>query len=179
MVATKLMTAEELANLPDDGYRYELLRGALIQMAPPDRVHGARQARLAQQFMNYADRYGGEVAGEADFQLEVNPDTVLAPDVTYTRPDMVPTDAGRGYARYAPDVAAEIDSPSNRPGERRGKLHAYHKAGTRLVLFVNDDKRTVTVVHAEGQSEVLQVGDVFDGGDVMPGFSLPVADFFR
>jgi Uma2 family endonuclease len=47
------------------------------------------------------------------------------------------------------------------------------------VLFVNDDKRTVTVEHAEGQSEILQVGDVFDGSDVMPGFSLPVADFFR
>ncbi len=179
MVATKLMTAEELANLPDDGYRYELLRGELIQMAPPDWIHGVRQARLAYEFVAYADQFGGQVTGEAGFHLEVNPDTVLAPDLTYTRPERVPNDAERGFARYAPDVAVEIDSPSNRPGERRRKVQAYHRAGTRLVLFVNDERRTVTVEHADGRSEVLHVDDVFDGGDVMPGFRLAVADFFR
>jgi hypothetical protein len=44
---------------------------------------------------------------------------------------------------------------------------------------VNDEKRTVTVEHADGRREVLREGDVFDGGDVMPGFRLPVAEFFR
>lgn len=179
MVATRLMTAEELAQLPDDGYRYELLQGELIQMAPPDPNHGKRQARLIYEFVGYADRRGGEVTGEAGFHLEIDPDTVLAPDVTYTRPERVPLGQERGFGRYAPHVAAEIDSPSNRPGERRRKVKAYHEAGTQIVLFVNDEKRTVTVEYADGRREVLREGDVFDGGEVMPGFRLPVTEFFR
>ncbi|HKG27085.1 MAG TPA: Uma2 family endonuclease [Thermomicrobiales bacterium] len=173
------MTAKELAQLPDDGYRYELLQGELIKMAPPDRLHAKRQGRLVYEFVAYADRYGGEAGGEAGFHLEIDPDTVLAPDATYTRPERVPKSEERGFGRYAPDVAAEIDSPSNRPGERRRKVKAYHQAGTRIVLFVNDEKRTVTVEHADGRTEVLHEGDVFDGGDVMPGFRLPVSEFFR
>jgi Uma2 family endonuclease len=179
MVASKLMTAEELARLPDDGHKYELIEGELITMAPPDHLHGMRQARLVFHFVGYADDFGGVVTGEAGFHLEVDPDTVLAPDVTYTRPERLPTGLGRGFARYAPNVAAEIDSPSNRPGERRRKLRAYHEAGTELVLFVNDEKRTVTVEHADGRTEVLKEGDVFDGGDVMPGFRVSVNDLFR
>jgi Uma2 family endonuclease len=173
------MTAEELARLPDDGHKYELIEGELITMAPPDRVHGVRQARLAHLFLNYSDEHGGQVTGEAGFILHVDPDTVLAPDVTYTRPERIPKGNERGFGRYAPNVAAEIDSPSNRPGERRRKLRAYHEAGTELVLFVNDEKRTVTVEHADGRTEVLKEGDVFDGGDVMPGFRVSVNDLFR
>jgi Uma2 family endonuclease len=179
MVTTRLMTAAELAELPDDGYKYELIEGELIQMPPPDPLHGRRQARIAQQFLNYADLYGGQVTGEAGFILHIDPDTVLAPDVTYTRPERLPEGDERGFATYAPNVAAEIDSPSNRPGERRRKVKAYHQAGTGIVLFVNDEKRTVTVEHADGRTEVLQEGDVFDGGEVMPGFRLAVVDFFR
>jgi Uma2 family endonuclease len=179
MIATKLMTAEELAQLPDDGYKYELIEGELIAMAPPDPLHGVRQARLVFHFVGYADRYGGQVTGEAGFILHIGPDTVLAPDVTFTRPERLPANASRGFATYAPNVAAEIDSPSNRPAERRRKIRAYHQAGTQMILFVNDEKRTVTVEHADGRSEVLREGDVFDGGDVMPGFRLPIVEFFR
>lgn len=179
MVATKLMTAEELAQLPDDGYKYELIEGVLIKMAPPDPLHGERQARLAFHFVAYADQHGGRATGEAGFHLEIDPDTVLAPDVTYTSAARLPERRQRGFGKYAPDVAVEIDSPSTRRAERRRKVRAYHQAGTRLVLFVNDEKRTVTVEHADGRTEVLREGDVFDGGDVMPGFRLPVAEFFR
>ena len=90
MLTTKLMTAQEFAQLPDDGFRYELIRGELIRMAPPDPLHGKRQARLVFHFVAYADRYGGEATGDAGFHLEVDPDTVLAPDATYTRPVRAP-----------------------------------------------------------------------------------------
>jgi Uma2 family endonuclease len=180
MVATKLMTAQELANLPDDGFRYELIRGELIRMPPPGGRHGRRQARMAQLFLNYADVFGGWVTGESGFHIEVDPDTVLAPDVAYIRPDRIAAeDFEQTYPQLAPDVAVEIDSPSSRRGERRRKLLAYHKRGTRLVLLVDEMRRTITVEHADGRTEVLGDADVFDGGDAMPGFRVSVADFFR
>ena len=39
-VATRIVTAEELARMPDDGCRYELVRGELKQMAPGGGPHG-------------------------------------------------------------------------------------------------------------------------------------------
>ena len=67
MVTTRLMTSKELEVLPDDDYRYELFRGELIQMPPHDLLRGVRQARVGHIFLNYADRYGGMVTGEAGF----------------------------------------------------------------------------------------------------------------
>src|SRR5215218_7739646 len=155
MVTTKLMTADELAVLPDDDFRYELIRGELIQMPPPDLIHGLRQARVGQIFLNYADRHGGIVTGEAGFRLEIGPDTVLGPDVTYTSPDRVPTEVRRGYGTHVPDVAMEIDSPSSRSGERRFRTEVYHRAGVRLVLFLNDEQQTLTAAYADGRIDVL------------------------
>jgi Uma2 family endonuclease len=179
MVTTKLMTAEELAVLPDDGFRYELIRGELIQMPPPDVVHGRRQARVSQILLNYADQHGGDVTGEAGFRLEIGPDTVLAPDATYTAPARVPTESRRGYGTYVPDVVVEIDSPSNRPGERRFRVQVYFDAGVRLVLFVNDERQSLTAMYADGRTVVLTIGEVFDGGEIMPGFRATIADLFR
>ena len=51
MVTTQLMTAEELALLPDDGRRYVLLQGELIEMAPPDPLQAKRQARIIYEFV--------------------------------------------------------------------------------------------------------------------------------
>lgn len=179
MVTTKLMKAEELELLPEDDFRYELIRGELIQMPPPDPIHGKRQARVGQIFLNYADQNGGEVTGEAGFRFEIGPDTVLGPDVTYTSPARMPTEHRRGFGNYAPDVAMEIDSPSNRPGEQRFRLDIYFKAGVRLVLFLNEERRALTAHYDDGRVETLTSDDVFDGGEVMPGFRVAVADFFR
>lgn len=179
MVTTKLMTADDLFLMPEDDARYELIRGELIKMPPPDRIHGRRLLRVGSFFLSYADEVGGEATAEAGFRLEVEPDTVLGPDITYTNSARVPLDDARGYVSYAPDVAVEIDSPSNRPGERLARVEIYHGAGTRLVLFVNDEKRTVTAHYADGRVIVLTINDVLDGEDIMPGFRLPIADLFR
>ncbi len=179
MVTTRLMTAEELERLPDDGYRHELIEGKLIRMPPPGWPHGVRLLEVGLYFRDYAKRHGGFATGGSGYRLEVDPDTVLAPDVAYVRPDRIPLQGGPTYPLVAPDVAVEIVSPSERPGQQRRKLRAYFAAGTRIVLFLDERERTLTVEHPDGRREVLGEGDVFDGGDVMPGFRVPVEDLFR
>jgi len=179
MVTTRLMTAEELARLPEDGYRYELIEGELIRMPPPGRPHGVRLLEVGLYFRDYARRFGGEATGGSGYQLNIDPDTVLAPDVAYVRPERVLPKGGPAYPDVAPDVAVEIVSPSERPGQQRKKLRAYFAAGTQLVLFLDEEERTLTVEHADGRTETLHEGDVFDGGDVMPGFRVSVEDLFR
>ena len=78
----------------------------------------------------------------------------------------------------APELAVEVLSRSNTPQEMERKLAEYFDSGVRLVWFVDPDKRTVEVFTALEQSVVLQENQTLDGGEVLPGFSLPLADLF-
>ncbi|MGH2557605.1 MAG: Uma2 family endonuclease [Thermomicrobiales bacterium] len=180
MAMTKLMTAAELAQLPEDGFRYELLRGELVRMPPPGYRHGKRSLRIGGRFLDYADDFGGEVTSDAGFSLRADPDTLLAPDIAYVRAERVPPEEDQDrYAQLAPDVVVEIVSPSDRPGHIRDKVVEYREAGVLMTVIVDAFKRRVSVYRADGASTELGEGDTFDGGDVMPGFRLPVTEFFR
>jgi Uma2 family endonuclease len=78
----KLMTADELWVLPDDGQGHELVRGELRTMAPPGQEHGRITMTLGAPLDQYvtANRLG-YVYGEFGCRIEVDPDTVLAPDI--------------------------------------------------------------------------------------------------
>jgi Uma2 family endonuclease len=98
--------------------------------------------------------------------------------------DMVFIAAGRlagvereGFLPIAPDLAVEIVSPGDRWSEILTKVHEYLDAGVRLVWIV--DPRTQTVhVYQPGQVEQLSAEDTLDGGDVLPGLTLPVREIF-
>jgi Uma2 family endonuclease len=180
MVITQLMTADDLALMPEDGNRYILIRGELIRLSPTNFRHGEAVSRVTWHFMNFADKYGGSVlSGECGFVLHIDPDTVLAPDVAYVRPERVPPDNAKDhYSDIIPDIALEIVSPSERPGLRRRKIAEYLAAGVPLVVYADPRNQTLTIYRLDGTRTELSKVDVFEGGDVMPGFQLPVAKFF-
>ena len=60
----------------------------------------------------------------------------------------------------------------------RVELRAYLAAGTRLVWDVNPEDRCVTVYASNQRGVVYDDTDTIDGGDVLPSFKCPVADFF-
>ncbi|MFN8558255.1 MAG: Uma2 family endonuclease [Dehalococcoidia bacterium] len=74
MAITRLLTAEDLQALPDDGCGYELVRGELLRMSPP----GRRQGRPATRFARYLDTHvddheRGEVYGGDRFHPRPRP----------------------------------------------------------------------------------------------------------
>src|SRR5215207_7697735 len=80
----RLMTAEELWELPDDGQRRELVRGELRTMSPPSGEHGLVQLEFGAPLRDYVRAHDlGRVFGEAGFRLTEQPDTVRAPDVAF------------------------------------------------------------------------------------------------
>ena len=97
---TKLITADELLMMPDDGYRYELLRGVLIQKMPPGNPHGYVVIWTSVEFGNYvrANNYGS-VRAEIGYKLESDPDTVRAPDVSWIAPGRI-TESIPGYRSW-------------------------------------------------------------------------------
>jgi Uma2 family endonuclease len=77
-----------------------------------------------------------------------------------------------------PDLAVEVLSKSNSPREMARKRDEYFRAGVRLVWEIDPRTRTVRVYTAVDLFEVLTVADTLTGGDVLLGFTLPLADLF-
>ena len=116
MVAeTRLMTAEELFRLPDDGMRHELVRGELLTMAPPGGEHGELSITIGASLLPHVRRHRlGRAFLETGFLLTTDPDTVRSPDVSFLsreRPEAATRI--RGFIPGAPDLAIEVISPND------------------------------------------------------------------
>lgn len=181
MIATRPMTAEDLAAMPDDGNHYELLRGELVTMPPTGFDHGIVSMGAGWHLKNYVrETDAGEVVMEVGFVLSRNPLTVLAPDVAFVRRDRVPDPAARaGFVEMAPDLAVEVVSPSNTAAALQDKILTYLEAGVRLVLVLEPTRRVATVHTPDRLARTLLADETFDGGEVLPGFKVLVADLFR
>ena len=176
----KLITADELLLMPDDGMQRELIRGVLTEDMPPGDEHGVLVAHIAWLLTSYSydNDYGQVRAGDSGFLLERNPDTVRGPDVAWVAPGRL---AGPvvGYPELAPDLVVEVKSPSNSNREMADKAAMWLSHGSRMALVVDPRPITVTVYCPGEPPQVLGEFDTFDGGDVLPGFTAPIWRFFR
>jgi len=181
-VEPKLMTADELLRLPDDGKRHELVRGELRTMPPSGDEHGELAGTFQSSLGPYvrAHRLGRTYIADAGYLLTTDPDTVRAPDVAFVRRERVEaTGRLRGFRPGAPDLVVEVISPNDLYTEVDEKVAEYLEHGARLVFVVNPRRRTVAE-HRPGEPvRVLTVEDTLDGHDVVPGWSLPVRDLFE
>jgi Uma2 family endonuclease len=178
---TKPTTADELFAMPDDGFRYELVKGELIRMAPAGAEHGKVTVRITSPLFVHVDenRLGTVYAAETGFILEQDPDTVRAPDVAFvSRERLASAGATKSYAIGAPDLAVEVVSPGDTVREVEEKVRQWLVAGTRLVWVASPKMHTITVYQSLADIVVLTEKDILDGGDVVPGFSLAVAKIF-
>jgi Uma2 family endonuclease len=162
-----------------EGKLCELVAGVLVE-----KVMGFRESRLAAFLIMLLGpfvipRNLGIVTG-ADGTVELIADLVRIPDVAFTNWDRIP---GRRMPkepipRLAPNLAVEVLSRSNTSGEMAVKRQDYFAAGVELVWEVDPNARTVAVYISPSDCTTLRVGDQLDGGSVLPGFTLPLADLF-
>ncbi|MBC7896481.1 MAG: Uma2 family endonuclease [Cytophagaceae bacterium] len=178
MHATGSMTAEELLHLNLPNRRTELVRGRLIVREPAGYRHGDVAMRLGVLIGTYVYQHklGRVFAAETGFTLERNPDTVRAPDVAFIRTERLLHPPPRGFAEIAPDLAAEVLSPDDRPGEVLAKVADWLKAGTPLVWVVDPIREHARVYRADGSEALVSPGESLDGEDVLSGFACLVDD---
>jgi len=178
---TKPVTADELLEMPDDGYRYELVKGELRKMAPTGDEHGDITMELAAQLYRHVKEYrlGKIYAAETGFKLESDPDTVRAPDIAFvTQEKFERTGRLRGFRSGAPDLAVEVLSPSDRISRVEGKVAQWLAGGARMVWVVSPKLHTVTVYRSLTDIVTLTEKDKLDGADVVPGFQMNVVEIF-
>lgn len=180
-VAQQLVTADEPLLRPDDGFRYELVRGELRRISPASHQHGRHGMNISTPLDRHAREHdlGSVYAAETGFRVATDPDSVLAPDVAFVSRERVEAvgDTG-GYFPGPPDLAVEISSRHDRYTEVEEKVIACLEAGARMVVVVNPRRRTVSVYRSLLDIAILRDGDFLDGADVVPGWCLPSRDIF-
>ncbi|HEX8068854.1 MAG TPA: Uma2 family endonuclease [Pyrinomonadaceae bacterium] len=178
---TQLTTADELLKLPRGSFRYELVKGELITMSPAGSEHGAVIMNLAAPLAQHikAHKLGVTFGAETGFKLASDPDTVLAPDISFVRRERVPAEGlPQSYWPGGPDLAVEVLSPGDRQAKVKAKVAAWLASGARAVWVVSPRLRNVTVYRSLTDVAVRTENDELDGGDVVPGFRCRVAEIF-
>ena len=114
MSAKTLISVEEFDRLEEEEFRYELDGGELITLTRPGTDHGRIERRLLMVLHTHLDEYGGGEAFGPDILFVLGPNTKRAPDVSVVLQDVGSVKEITG----APDIAAEILSPSNTKKDR-------------------------------------------------------------
>lgn len=181
-VERRLVTAEEFLALPNDHMRHELIDGEVRTMAPASGGHGdcAGAIHVNLGRFCYETPVARVLAAETGFIVRRHPDRVRAPDVAVVRTESVPERGfGTGFIRGAPDLAVEVVSPGDADDAVHDKVRDWLAAGSALVWVVYATARRLVVHRADGSAQALGPDDEVDGGEVLPGFRMKVADLLH
>ncbi len=183
---TRLITADELLVTPpydENGRqcRFELIRGELKVMSPGKPLHGIVCARIGSALFRFVEAHdlGMAFGAETGFVGERDPDSVLGADASFVSHERVASvEDFDKYFPFAPDLAVEVLSPGNTRRETEKKIAMYFAAGSRAVWVFDPKKHTAAVYTSPTEVRVFSEGEPFDGGQVLPGFTLDLAKLF-
>lgn len=175
-----LITAEELAHLPDLG-PCELVNGKIVRLSPARPLHGIVELRLGAAMLAYADKSerGIVMSGEVGLVTRHNPDTVRGADLVFMSHGRYARRGSASFLEVPPELVVEVLSPDDRRGEVEEKLAEYLAMGVDLVWVVDPKSQYVLAYRSMFEVERFEVGDLLADEEILPGFSVPVADLFR
>ncbi|HEY2586355.1 MAG TPA: Uma2 family endonuclease [Tepidisphaeraceae bacterium] len=155
----------------------ELIDGTLVEK-PIGFWEGLIGANIIALLAAYVNPRGlGAVSG-ADSTMRMKSGRIRLPGVSFVAKARMPQSLDP-VPSLAPDLAIEVLSEGNTDEEMRQKLAEYFQSGTRLAWIVDPGLRTVAVyITPDGPPSIIPESGQLDGGDVLPGLTLRVADMF-
>ena len=177
--AKTLLTAEEFDNYPfEEDKRYELDEGELIQMTRPAYQHNRLLMKLLYALESYlrGNPIGETLLSENLYAL--SPSTRRSPDAAVILGDRRAELAGAKVIRIAPDIAAEVLSPSETPRMIHRKLKQYFSAGVKEVWIIDPETRTAEIWTGPRLPEQELTDAAVIASDLLPGFALPLEELF-
>jgi Uma2 family endonuclease len=175
-------TEEDLVRFCEKERPVELIEGFLVEKAM-----GFRESLLAASLIMFLKNFASPrklgLVGAPDAIMRLRPGLIRLPDVSFISWDrLLETEAHtKKVAQLGPDLAVEILSEGNTRNEIEQKRRELFAAGTKLVWVIDPKTRTAEV-HDDpthpNHSILIRETDVLDGGAVLPGFHLSLADLF-
>lgn len=164
------LTNEDMLRLPIEGYKVERVDGELI-LTPASWEHGEIGSGLLARLFNHvkANKLGKAFGPDLGFDLP-RTRNLRCPDVSFVSTARF---AGRDDAPFpeqAPDLVAEVVSPSEKPARVRRKVAEYIDEGTLLVWVIWPDEKRAEIYRPGRAARVIGLDEALDGEDVVPGF---------
>jgi Uma2 family endonuclease len=178
----KIWTDAEFMALNRDGHRYEIVNRELIDMGNS----GAKHSYVCSVLMIFLGGYvhiqkiGAMFDSSTAFKMKSG--NKRSPDISFMAKERLQglEELPDGFLEGAPDLAVEILSPSNTVEEIHNKLVEYFENGSRLVWVINPKEKYVLVYRSSQEPDrLLKSVDSLDGEDIVPGFTLPIAELFQ
>jgi len=178
----KVWTDEEFMALPQDGHRYEIVNGELVDMGKSGALHGYICSLLLAALASYVLPKKLGVILDSSTAFKMKNGNRRSPDISFFAKERLRgiTELPSGFLDGAPDLAVEVLSPGNTVEEMHDKLVEYFENGTRLAWIIHPSEHYVLVYRsAQEPDRLLKSVDSLDGEEVIPEFTLPVADLFQ
>ena len=172
-------TVDDLLSMPDDGKRYELIEGEIVEVGTSSQKHSTLGAWLIGELHLHLKtvKIGGRLGG-ADGTYRLDEANMKTPDVSYlTATSAAKVPPGSVYCPFAPDFAIEIKSPRDSGAYLRRLAALYMRMGTQLLWVIDPDDKTVTA-YRPGQLAMEFTEGNLDASDVILGFTLDLAEMF-
>ena len=169
-------TEADLLCLPDDGRKYELVNGRLVEVPT-----GARHSRISVEVgaRLYAARPSGATMFASSTGFRMAQGNIRSPDVSLMRTDRLPGGkAPEGFVDGAPDLAVEVVSPSERVSDLLAKMAEYFESGAQEVWLLFPERKQAHRYRADLTVEVLNENDILHGAPLLPEFAVRVGDLF-
>ena len=182
MDTTKLVTAREFIKIPDDGCRMELIAGKVTTRRYAWWNEGLAGTAVLMSLVNHleeSDLDGLALASGVGYHIKSDPDHVRVPNVAYIKQERMDVEEPDFFFPGAPDSAFENVTTCDTYYYVADKVRAWFETGAGMVIVINVHNKSVMVHHSLKQATMLTAGDTVDGGDVLPGWSMPVADIFK
>ncbi|MBI1277779.1 MAG: hypothetical protein GC179_06590 [Anaerolineaceae bacterium] len=180
-VAKKVYTFEEFEafiNLPENSERlFELINGEIVEKVPTQE-HGVIAVNISTDFKIYSRQNNfGRVAVEVLHRAPNDNYNGRQPDISFYV-DVTQPVGKKGPLSHMPDLAVEIQSPSDSIKKLREKADYLLANGTRMVWLVYPSKQLVEVVTPD-DVEFYTMGDTISGAPVLPDFTTTVQSIFE
>jgi len=179
-VLERQVTAEEFETFlksPGNQDRlFELIHGKIVEKAATEE-RGVIALTIGVALGKFVKEHQlGRVGAAVCYKMPKDRFNPRMPDLSFNRGQR--SVVREGSVPQMPELAVEIRSPSDSVKKLREKVDYYLANGSHLVWLVFPNKRYVEVYQLDGDMEVIFGDELLDGGDVLPGFTMPVADVF-
>jgi Uma2 family endonuclease len=169
-----------LRRVNGEKHLFELVDGVLVEKAM-GYYESVLAVVLIQLLSNFLEQHDLGVVSGADGTLRLMPGLVRIPDVAFIAWERFPNRRlpAEPIPGIAPDLAVEVLSEGNTDAEMERKLGEYFATGVRLVWYLDPKSRTARVYTSPTTVQVLTEADTLEGEPVLPGFRLPLREWFE
>jgi Uma2 family endonuclease len=173
-------TYEDYLCLPDNGKRYQVIEGELYMVPAPTPNHQDILLKLGILLREFVEEHKLGKVYCAPCDVILSPEDIVQPDIFFISSERQHIITERNI-QGAPDLVAEILSPTTAKLDKTLKTRLYERFGVKEYWLVDPEEKRIAVYESKGAKfglaqEVKQEGKV--SSKVLPRFEVEVKDIF-